>query len=301
MSVLGILGGIAGPVRDIFDELHTSDEEKAAAAVKLEEVLQKQRHDIEETIRLELDGRTDIIKAEMAQGDAFTKRARPSLVYWGMVLITLREIVDQVLALPVQIELLMVDDGSTDGSRDLLQEMARSDERVRVFLQDKNRGKGAAVRRGIQEATGDVVVIQDADLEYEPKDLIRMLEEMKRLDTPVIYGSRRLEGRSKSAQATYYMGGVLLSWITNLLYGSRITDEPTCYKMWKRELIQSIPLVCNGFEFCPEVTAKVLKRGHKIPEIHITYRPRSTEEGKKIRLRDGLIAIWTLVKFRFRG
>ena len=212
---------------------------------------------------------------------------------------TLEEIIDIVLALPANLELIAVDDGSKDGSRDKLQQLAETRPALRVFLQPENRGKGAAVRTGIQEAKGDYVVIQDADLEYDPDDIIRMLDEIEKIDSPVLYGSRRLAGRSPSAQNRFYWGGVVVTYATNLIYFTKLSDEPTCYKMWKRDLIQSIDLKCNGFEFCPEVTAKVLRRGIKIPEIPISYNPRRVEEGKKIRPRDGLIAIWTLIRFRF--
>ena len=212
---------------------------------------------------------------------------------------TLEEIIDIVLALPANIELIAVDDGSKDGSRDKLQQLAETRPALRVFLQPENRGKGAAVRTGIQEAKGDYVVIQDADLEYDPDDIIRMLDEIEKINSAVLYGSRRLAGRSPSAQNRFYWGGVVVTYATNLIYFTKLSDEPTCYKMWKRDLIQSIDLKCDGFEFCPEVTAKVLRRGIKIPEIPISYTPRRVEEGKKIRPRDGLIAIWTLLRFRF--
>ncbi len=211
---------------------------------------------------------------------------------------TLKESVIRVLALPLSLEILLVDDGSTDGSAAIADALAAEHPRVRV-LHKENGGKGSAVRMGIEQAIGEVVVIQDADLEYDPSDFLRMLEEMERIDTPVLYGSRRLSYRSSHVQVKYYWGGVLLSWITNILYGSRLTDEPTCYKMWKRELIQSIDLQSEGFEFCPEVTAKVLKRGYKIPEIQIRYEPRTEDAGKKIRTRDGWVAIWTLLRLRF--
>lgn len=211
---------------------------------------------------------------------------------------TLESIVARVLALPVSLELLIVDDGSTDGSGRIADRLAEEDRRIRVFHKP-NQGKGSAVRVGIGQARGDYVVVQDADLEYDPRDLLRMLDTMERSGTQVLYGSRRLRYRSSSVQASYYWGGVLVTWFTNWLYGSCLTDEPTCYKMWRRELVQSIPLRADGFEFCPEVTAKVLKRGIAIPEIQIRYEPRSAAEGKKIRLRDGLVALWTLLRLRF--
>jgi len=212
---------------------------------------------------------------------------------------TLAEIVQRVLALPLRLEVVVVDDGSSDDTAAIADRIANQDGRLRLLRQPCNRGKGAAVRAGIAAARGDVVVIQDGDLEYDPRDFVPMLAEMRRLDSAVIYGSRRLRYRSASVQASYYWGGVLVTWFTNLLYRSRLTDEPTCYKMWRRELIQSVPLRADGFEFCPEVTARVLKLGHQIPEVQIDYRPRTAAEGKKIEWRDGVIALWTLLRLRF--
>src|SRR5688572_8183524 len=213
---------------------------------------------------------------------------------------TLAAVVEAVLALPLRVEVLLVDDGSRDGSGPRCDQLAADHPgRVRAFHQDRNRGKGAAVRVGIAAARGEAVVIQDADLEYDPADLVRLFDEMQRQGSQVIYGSRRLRYRSARVQARYYWGVVLVTWVTNLLYGARLSDEPTCYRMWRRELIQSIPLTCDGFEFCPEVTAKVLRRGHRISELQVRYTPRTVHEGKKIKVRDGWKAIWTLLRFRF--
>lgn len=212
---------------------------------------------------------------------------------------TLNEIVARVLDVELDLEVIIVDDGSRDRTGELADELAATHDRVRAFHLEVNRGKGAAVRRGIAEVRGKVVVVQDGDLEYDPRDFVPMLAEMRRLQSPVLYGSRRLQYRSAAVEAHFYWGGVLLTVVTNLLYGARLTDEPTCYKMWSRELIQSIPLECDGFEFCPEVTAKVLKRRIPIPEIQIHYVPRSRAAGKKIRFRDGLLAVWTLLRLRF--
>jgi glycosyltransferase involved in cell wall biosynthesis len=212
---------------------------------------------------------------------------------------TLAEIVRRVLAVPLRSEVLIVDDGSTDGTAAIAGRLAAAEPRVRMLRQPANRGKGSAVRAGIAAATGDVVVIQDGDLEYDPRDFAVMLAEMERLGSPVVYGSRRLRYRSASYRTSFYWGGVLVTWVANLLYRARLTDEPTCYKMWKRELIQSIPLHCDGFDFCPEVTAKVLRRGIPIPEVQIRYAPRGLAEGKKIRARDGWRALWTLARLRF--
>jgi glycosyltransferase involved in cell wall biosynthesis len=209
---------------------------------------------------------------------------------------TIEEILKRVQAVPLDKEIIIVDDGSTDGTRDILKGL--SSDNIKVVLKDKNQGKGSAIREGLKYISGDVVVIQDGDLEYDPFDWIKMLEVMKEKNLSVIYGSRIL-GKGKKSSLAFYFGGRLLSVITNILYGTKITDEPTCYKMFKTDLIKSIKLECMGFEFCPEVTAKVLKKGYKIYEVPIKYAPRNIKEGKKIRWKDGAIAIWTLLKHRF--
>ncbi|MES2749637.1 MAG: glycosyltransferase family 2 protein [Patescibacteria group bacterium] len=194
-------------------------------------------------------------------------------------------------------QIIIVDDGSKDGTRDILKKYEAIHT---VVYHEKNQGKGAAIRTGLSEARGSHIVIQDADLEYDPKDLVRMLEHMVSEDLPVLYGSRSLHrGRNQEAGFSFYWGGQLLTLITNVLYNQRLTDEPTCYKMFKHEVITSLPLVCNRFEFCPEVTARVAKKGIRIKEISISYYPRSVTEGKKINWRDGVEAIQVLIKQRF--
>ncbi len=209
---------------------------------------------------------------------------------------TLTAIVERVLANPICHELIMVDDGSTDGSRDLLARM--DDRRIKCIYHDNNQGKGAAIRTGLKYVSGDVVIIQDADLEYDPSDYQQVVAPIANGDANVVYGSR-ISGDNPMSSAAFYWGGRVLSFITNCLYGSRITDEPTCYKAFRAEVLKKLDLKCTGFEFCPEVTAKVLKAGIDIVEVPITYAPRSTKQGKKIKLRDGIQAVWTLIRYRF--
>ena len=171
---------------------------------------------------------------------------------------------------------------------------------VSLVLKDKNEGKGSAIREGLKHVTGNVVVIQDGDLEYDPMDWMKMLKLMEEKGASVVYGSRIL-GKGRKSSFAFYFGGRLLSFLTNLLYGSGITDEPTCYKMFRTDVIKSIRLESMGFEFCPEVTSRVLRKGYRIFEVPIKYEPRMISEGKKIRWKDGVIAIKILLKNRFRN
>jgi len=213
--------------------------------------------------------------------------------------LTIAEILRRVRRLPVDLEVIVVDDGSTDRTRQFLASYREDGNgTVKILYQPERRGKGAAIRRGLEEVTGDIVVIQDADLEYDPNDLLKLMRPIEEGRADVVYGSRIL-GRNPASSLSFYLGGRLLSMIANLLYNAGITDEPTCYKMVKTSVIRSLPLRCEGFEFCPEITARLRRRGYRIIELPISYTPRRIAEGKKIRWKDGIVAIWTLLKYRF--
>lgn len=216
---------------------------------------------------------------------------------------TVESIIADVLKVPLDIELIVVDDGSTDKTRDKLKDLeVNNSSQLKIIYAPNNAGKGAAIRVALSHATGDVIVIQDADREYDPMDFVPMLERIN-AGAAVVYGTRL----SKTASALnnegkhdkFYYGRRLLPFITNLLFGTRITDEATCYKMFRRDVLTSIPLRCERFDFCPEVTAKVIRRGYKIYEVPIHYHARSAAEGKKIGWRDAKDAIVALLRFRF--
>ena len=211
---------------------------------------------------------------------------------------TIREVIDRVLASPVEKEVIVVDDGSTDGTTEILRELEGRFSQLRVIYRKVNEGKGAAIRAAIPEVRGDYVIIQDGDLEYDPQEYPKMLRPMIEQGADVVYGSRFLESRP-AMQLPNRVINWLLARMVRFLYGSRITDEATCYKLFRREVLQGIPLTCRRFEFCPEVTAKALRRGFKIVEVPIRYEARTFAEGKKIRWTDGVEAIWTLLKYRF--
>ena len=193
-------------------------------------------------------------------------------------------------------EIIIVDDKSTDGTREILGSLK---DKYKIILKDKNEGKGAALRTGFEAMTGDIVIIQDADLEYDPQDYYKLIKPILDGREKVVYGSRNLNKKNQSSGFTYYWGGRLLSWLTNFLYGTKITDEPTCYKVFQADILNNLDLKCAGFEFCPEVTAKIARQGINIYEEPIKYFPRSIIDGKKIRWHDGWAAIWTLIKYRF--
>ena len=209
---------------------------------------------------------------------------------------TVAEIVRRVAAVQLPKELIIVDDGSTDGTRELLRQIPP--EVATVLFHERNLGKGAAIRTALEHVTGEIVIIQDADLEYDPNDYPALVRPIVEGTAQVVYGSRVLKGDNPYSHLRFYLGGRFLTFIANLLYGIRITDEPTCYKLFRRELLKELNLRCQGFEFCPEVTAKVARRGIPIYEVPIRYSPRTLNQGKKISWKDGLYAIWILLKYR---
>jgi len=211
---------------------------------------------------------------------------------------TVESIIKRVRQVPIDKELIVVDDGSTDGTSQLLDTLAGND--VRVIHQPQNMGKGMAIRRALSEARGDVVIIQDADGEYDPAEYPKLIAPIAAGETAVVYGSR-FRGTIENMRWPNRLINRVLAWMVRVLYRAPITDEATCYKVFRTDVVKSIPLECTGFEFCPEVTAKLLKRGYRIHEVPITYRGRSKREGKKINWKDGVKAIWSLIKYRFVG
>jgi glycosyltransferase involved in cell wall biosynthesis len=216
---------------------------------------------------------------------------------------TLKTIVERVLAVPLvetTKQLILVDDGSSDGSSEIARRLAdQHPDAVHYIAMSANCGKGAAVRRGLREVEGDLVVIQDADLEYDPADLPLIVEAYRDRDVNVVFGSRRLVPSGNRGSSVFHWGGCLITRLTNLLYGSDLTDQATCYKSFRADVLNELHLCSTGFEFCAELTAKLLRRRHRIVEVPIHYTPRSRKDGKKIRLHDGLRIAWTLIRLRF--
>jgi dolichol-phosphate mannosyltransferase len=212
---------------------------------------------------------------------------------------TLPLLLQRVSAVPVEMQIVMVDDASTDGTREVLaaEAQARGDA-VTVVLLPANGGKGAAIRAGLPHTVGEYVIIQDGDLEYDPADYVKLLAAAEETGAPVVYGTR-----FSQCWPAMRLPNKIVNWLlaamVRTLYGARVTDEATCYKLFRREVLVSLPLVCRRFEFCPEVTAKALRRGHRIVEAPISYQARGFAEGKKIRWTDGVQAIWTLLRYRF--
>ena len=208
----------------------------------------------------------------------------------------------------MKMEILVVNDGSKDRTASIVRKIPG----VKLYNQPKNMGKGAAVKRGIKEAKGDIIIIQDADLEYNPNEYPKLVLPILMGRTKVVYGSRFISNyqqernidfvnKHNKAYMMAYLGGRMITTATNFLFGANITDEPTCYKVFDAKTIKAIRIDGNKFEWEPEVTAKICKLGHKIVEVPITYRPRTFEQGKKINWKDGVQAIWTLLKYRIKN
>ncbi len=196
----------------------------------------------------------------------------------------------------IEREIIVIDDGSTDGTRDVLRQLG--DSTVRILMHEGNRGKGASVRTGLALATGEYVLIQDADLEYDPDDWPRLIAPVIRGRARVVYGSR-FTGERRNMLLLHWIGNRMLSLVTNVLFNSTLSDMETCYKLVDRTLLNDLALRSDHFDIEPEITAKILKRGIRIYEVPISYMGRELDEGKKITWRDGFAALWTLVKFRF--
>jgi glycosyltransferase involved in cell wall biosynthesis len=212
---------------------------------------------------------------------------------------TIKEIVSRVQAVDLEKEIIIVDDGSTDGTRKLLQEITLSHENIRVLYHDRNQGKGAALRTGFEGATGDIVIIQDADLEYDPREYPVLLEPILDGRADIVYGSRFLGGPHRVLFFWHYLGNKFLTLLSNALTNLNLTDMETCYKVFRREVLNDIQLKSNRFGFEPEFTAKIAKKGFRIYETSISYSGRTYAEGKKIGWKDGVKAIFAIIWFRF--
>lgn len=211
---------------------------------------------------------------------------------------TVEQIVKQVLDTGLAYELIMVDDGSTDGTREIMKQW-EGHPVIRVIFHQKNTGKGSAVRTAFEHATGDIFIIQDADMEYDPRDYPKLIQPIEEDRADVVYGSRFIGGPARKIYFWHRLGNNLLTLMTNILYNLDLTDMETCYKCFKAEVVQDMPIHARRFDFEPEITAKIAKRRFRIYEVPISYYGREFDEGKKITGWDAIPAIWTLIKYRF--
>ncbi len=209
---------------------------------------------------------------------------------------TVLQLIDKVKAVALDKEIIIINDSSTDGTKEILDRI--SNENIKIISYSQNLGKGAAIRTALPYITGDIVIIQDADLEYDPNDYHKLIAPILNGQAEVVYGSRILN-KSKSSYLRYYWGGRFLTALTNLLYGTKLTDAHTGYKVFKTDVLKNIKLTCNGFKFCSEVTAKLAKRGYKIKEVPISYSPRTFQQGKKLTWKGGVGSAWALLKLKF--
>lgn len=214
---------------------------------------------------------------------------------------TLEQILKKVESVGgVDKEIVMIDDASSDGSTGIMKKLARSRKDLKILFHEKNQGKGASLRDGFRETTGDYVIVQDADLEYNPQDYLTLLKALKDYKVDVVYGSR-FSGRYEDMSNLHYLGNKVLTLVTNLFFGVMLTDMETCYKLIPGDFARNVEIVSNRFNFEPEITARILKAKLKIVEVPISYKGRSFSEGKKITWKDGISALLTLIKFRFFG
>jgi dolichol-phosphate mannosyltransferase len=209
---------------------------------------------------------------------------------------TIEDVLSLVREAPGEKEIIVADDCSTDGSREYL----RTVPDIMLIENEYNIGKGASIRRSLEHVSGEIVIIQDADLEYDPMDFLKMIQPILDGVADMVYGTRFVPHKPKMRLLNYIANRVF-AWIATVLYGVKITDEATCYKAFRTEVIKSLDLHCTRFEFCPEVTGRLLKRGYRYCEVPVSYHPRTYAQGKKITWRDGITCIWTLVKYRFVG
>ncbi len=214
------------------------------------------------------------------------------------VLTILKKVLEVKLFGELQKEIIVVNDGSTDQTEPKIKEFMKHHNEIRLVTYQNNTGKGFAIRKGLEKASGDILLIQDADLEYDPKDYNKLIIPIIDRKAKVVYGSRFLSNPKYHLYASTWYGTRLLTFMANILYDANITDESTCYKVFHREVLDKIKLECKRFEFCPEITAKVKKAGFDILEVPIRYTPRKYSQGKKIRFKDGLEAVWTLIKYK---
>jgi glycosyltransferase involved in cell wall biosynthesis len=198
---------------------------------------------------------------------------------------------------PIKTEIIMIDDASKDGTLQVLRKSKIKD--LKVLSHKKNKGKGAAIKTGIKKATGDIIAIQDADLEYDLNEINRLILPIMKGEERVVYGSRFL-GKGKQGKLTFYLGNRFLSFFTSLLYFRKITDMETCQKVFSKEIIKSVKIESDRFDFEPEITSKILRQGIRIKELPISYNPRTAQQGKKIKVRDGFVALYKLLKYRFQ-
>jgi len=213
---------------------------------------------------------------------------------------TIGKIIEKIeqVKLPMKKEIIVVDE-STDNSPEIVRRLTKKYRNIKLVHREKRSGKGFAIRIGLRYATGDIIIIQDADLEYDPRDYKRLIAPILKGKASVVYGSRALNPKNRISYFSFWLGGRVLTWMTNFLFRTKITDVATCYKVFDSKVIKGVALKCYGFEFCPEVTAKIAKRGIHIYEVPISYKPRKKEEGKKIKWTDGIIALLTLLRYRF--